>query len=882
MKVSQIRKKFLQYFENQHHTLLPSSPTIPIEDPTLLFTNAGMNQFKQIFLGQSKPQVKRAVTSQKCIRVGGKHNDLDNVGHTTRHLTFFEMLGNFSFGDYFKEKAIEHAWHVSTEVFQIDIDKIWVTVFEKDDEAFELWKKWIHPDRIVRRGTKDNFWMMGETGPCGPCSEILYDRGPDYGSYDHPHEDKEEERYFEFWNLVFMQFNQTEEGKRINLAEPSIDTGLGLERLALIKQGKKSVFEIDIFRPFISAIEKLAKTSYQTNPPAFHVIADHIRSLCFAIADGAQPSNVDRGYVLRKILRRAVRYGRQIGLNDPFLANLFPVLLEEMGDVYPELKVAEDQILEILTIEEENFGRTLRRGGNILQSIIDEAKDSSRKQISGEAAFKLKDTYGFPLEEILLIAKDYGLNVNLDSYTLLEEKAKEKSRSARSVKSQTVSPTLFPDFVEKHGSTHFAGYEELESNGSITGILIDGEWREQLEEGMEAAVVLNTTTFYPEMGGQVSDRGQISHRSALFEVKECKQPYPGIILHIGTLRKGALIIGEPVHTKVYEPRRKLICQSHTATHLLHWALEQVLGPHIKQAGSLVEEARLRFDFSHHKAVTKGEIREIENLVNGKIRENMPLSIYNMSYDLAKRHKEIKQFFGEKYGGEVRVVDIDQFSKELCGGTHVKQLADIGLFRISKESSIGSGVRRIEAVTGEYAEKFMQSQEDLLDEIAEKLATPLPKLLGKVDALLEEQKTTKAHIKKLRQAHLKSLASELLEKKSKVGDTSIIAAEVEIFKDEFAPLSSDLLNRVSSGALLIVSSDGERCHLLIKLSEDLVATGIKAGELIKEVAAKVGGSGGGKPDSAQAGGTDISKIPEAIETFKQLIKTACSTNSNKLP
>lgn len=871
MKTSEIRKKFLEFFKGHGHTIVPSSPVIPHDDPTLLFVNAGMNQFKKVFLGQTKLEYSRAVTSQKCIRVGGKHNDLDNVGHTSRHLTFFEMLGNFSFGDYFKEEAIRFAWEAANKVFGLNKDLIWVTVFEEDDEAFELWTKWMPKNRIVRMGAKDNFWSMGDTGPCGPCTELLYDRGEAFGPAKNPKEDTSGERFFEFWNLVFMQFNREESGKMHPLPNPCVDTGMGLERMASLKAGVKTLFETDVLRSLITTVENLSGVEYTKNRPAFHVIADHLRSLSFAIADGAQPSNVERGYVLRKLLRRAVRYGRQIGLEEPFLARAFPTLLEKMGEDYPELISSTERIKEILTVEEENFFRTLRRGGNILQSIIEDAKKSRTKQITGDDAFKLKDTYGFPLEEILLLAKDNGLEVNLDSFMLLEGKAKELSKKSREKKVQVAEESLFVKFLEDHEPTKFVGYEALEANGSIIGIIVDGEFRDVMREGEEGSLILDQTAFYAEMGGQVGDHGKIYHHSAHFQVSDCVSPYPGVVLHQGVLKKGAFMKGEPVHLSIDPHLRKESERNHTATHLLHWALEEVLGAHIRQTGSLVAPDRFRFDFSHHKPLTDKEIRQIEEKINEKIRTDRPVKTYQMSYETAKRRSDIKQFFGEKYGKEVRVVNIDEFSKELCGGTHVSHLSEIGLFRIAKESSIAAGQRRIEAVTGKRAEDFMYEREDLLKQVGEAVDAAPQQIPEKVKALLHEHEQLQHQLKKMRRVHVKALMDELALKKEKVGNISIICSKVELFKDEFATLANDLLVKMGSGVLLLGMEEEDRCQLLLRVTPDLVSQGIKANELIRDIAPLVGGSGGGRPEAAQAGGKDKSGLEAAFTKAKELIR-----------
>jgi len=871
-----IRRNFLSFFKNAGHAVVSSSSVVPHDDPSLLFINAGMNQFKDVFLGKSVRDYTKAVTAQKCIRVGGKHNDLDNVGHTTRHLTLFEMLGNFSFGDYFKEQAISHAWKVSTEVFEFPEDKIWVTIFQDDEEAFELWKKIVPEKRIVRMGEKDNFWAMGDTGPCGPCSELLFDRGEKYGSAKSPKEDLSGERFLEFWNLVFMQYNKDASGQLLTLPKQSIDTGSGLERVVSLKMGVDTVFATDILRSLIAQVENTFSLRYEENSPlapAFHVIADHIRSLSFAIADGAQPSNIERGYVLRKILRRAVRYGRNLGLQEPFLAKILPRLIETMGPDYPELVSSQHRIAEILTLEEEAFLRTLKRGGSILQQVIDKSIQSPLKQISGEDAFKLKDTYGFPVEEILLLAKDTGLQVNLDAYQLLEEQAKERSRAAQGDVLQESKLSLFHDFVQKNGKCSFVGYTQTKTEGKILAIVKNGSFVNQLSSGEEGVIVLEKTPFYAEKGGQVGDTGTLLSQGASFSVTDCQTPYPDVILHIGKLEQGTLEVGNTVTAQITEERRQKIANNHTATHLLHAALGHVLGPHIRQAGSLVEPSRLRFDFNHHKPISKEELRLIEQWVNAQIRHNLPVSSYELSYEEAQNRKEIKQFFGEKYGSKVRVVDIPG-CQELCGGTHTSHVGTIGFVRITKESSIAAGVRRLEAITGEEAEKFVYEQEDLVNACAEKLKTTPSLLLNKLQSTLEENKKYAAEAKLAKRKELKHLAEELTVKAPKIQDILFIATTVTVATEDLLVLAEDLSAAKQPFFLALAVEQPNSCHVLVRVSKELQNKGILAGSLIKELAPLIEGSGGGKADSAQAGGKKPSGLPAFFAAAKEKIASVC--------
>jgi len=870
MLSKEVRRKFLLYFQSHSHQVVRSSPVIPHDDPTLLFVNAGMNQFKDVFLGKDKRPYTRATSSQKCVRVGGKHNDLENVGHTTRHLTFFEMLGNFSFGDYFKKEAIDFAWDISTHVFDFPKEKIWASIYEDDDEAFELWKKYLPEKKIVRFGKKENFWEMGETGPCGPCSELLFDRGEKYSDAASPIYDLNGERYLEFWNLVFMQYNKDEKGLMTDLPAQSIDTGAGLERIISLMMGVDNVFQTDILGGLIKEQEKLFKIKYDINnsklAPAFHVIADHIRMLCFSIADGAIPSNIDRGYVLRKILRRAERYGRELGQKKPFLAKLVPSLITFMGEDYPELVDSKDRIQEILTNEEEAFLRTLQKGGNILSQIIEKSKD----KISGDDAFKLKDTYGFPIEEIVLLAKDAHLTVDLEKFAKLEEQAKEKSRKAQKKESQMFSKNLFADFCKTHEPTEFVGYEKNEEETHIVAIAKGEEFVDALQEGDEALIVVATTPFYAEAGGQIGDQGKITKGEAVFEVINSFSPYNGIIAHEGKLVSGKLKKQDKVNVEINKERRQKICNNHTATHLLHWALCEVLGAHVKQSGSLVTDQRLRFDFTHHKALTDLEIRKVEMMVNEKIRTDQPLDVYHKKYVEIEKDPKIKQFFGEKYSEKVRVIDID-FSKELCGGTHVARLGQIGFFKIAKESSIAAGMRRIDAVTAKGAEDFVYEKEDMLSWILSTLKTQEGKVKTRLTTLLDENKDLQKKIKQSQKDKIDLTAQSLASKVEKIKDVSVVCAEVDISPKDFALLSDKVLKIEKSICLVLATKDKGRCQFFIRLSDDLVKKGLSAQDLVKEISPLIDGGGGGRNNMAQAGGTRCEKIQKAFNNKKQILK-----------
>jgi|688.fasta_scaffold04572_1 alanyl-tRNA synthetase len=872
METQAIRRKFLQYFKKNQHALIASSPVVPHDDPTLLFTNAGMNQFKDVFLGKSTRDYHRAATSQKCIRVGGKHNDLDNVGHTRRHLTFFEMLGNFSFGDYFKGEAIRFAWEVSTQIFEFEPDRIWPTVFREDDEAFEIWTHYVPASRITRLDEKDNFWEMGDTGPCGPCSELYYDRGPDYGAAEKLIDDPENERYLEFWNLVFMQYNRMPDGAIVSLPKPSIDTGAGLERIMSLKMNVDSVFETDILRDLTAQVENISGIRYDFHDtklgPAFRVIADHLRCLAFAIADGAQPSNVDRGYVLRKVLRRAVRYGRMLGLEEPFLAKILPRLVSSMGDDYPELAKSQQRTAEILTSEEEAFIRTLRRGGNLLNQVIDHAK-SHGNIISGSEAFKLKDTYGMPFEEIQLLAKDGGLMIDTAKFQELELEAKERSRSTQKVVQQVAGENLFASYARAHPPCQFLGYAQHSAEGTVTALVVNGAFVDEMQEGQEGMVILDQTPFYAEMGGQIGDIGVLSSEQQIFKVSNCLSPYKGIIAHVGKLEKGVVKTGMALLASIDRERRQKIANNHTATHLLHWALHLVLGEHVKQAGSVVDPHRLRFDFNHHKALTPGEIEQIENLVNNKIRENQPVCWYEISYEEAVQRPEIKQFFGEKYGSQVRVIDID-YSKELCGGTHTTATGTIGYFRIVKESSIAAGIRRIEAVTGAEAEAYSRESELQLEQCAALLKTQPTKLLERIEKLLEENKQHQQDLKQAKKGQQENLIKELMGKIETNGPFPLLLAEIPLPAEELKICVEEIMARNPTLALVAGSGLQDKCSLLVRVSDDLVKRGINAVEIVKAIAPLIEGSGGGKPQSAQAGGKAPQHLGKALDKAREYL------------
>lgn len=866
---SQIRKDFLKYFEKHKHTIVPSSAVFPHDDPTLLFTNAGMNQFKDVFLGYSKRDYTRATTSQKCIRVGGKHNDLENVGHTSRHLTFFEMLGNFSFGDYFKKEAIKFAWEVSTEVFGFDPDRIYPSVFEKDDEAFEMWKSYVPEKRIVRFGEKENFWAMGDTGPCGPCSELLFDRGPSFGQASHPYEDTSGERFLEFWNLVFMQYNRSHDGKMTNLPKQSIDTGSGLERVVSLKMGVDSVFATDIFQELIAEISNLSKISYSasaSNASNFHVIADHIRMLSFAIADGVIPSNIDRGYVLRKVLRRAVRYGKGLGFHEPFLGKLLPRLIDTMGEAYPELIASQNKIETLLYQEEEAFLKTLRRGGNILSQITQKALEQDKKEISGKEAFLLKDTYGLPLDEITLLAKDSGLFVDIDGFNILEQEAKLKSKKSQTAHDQSYKGEVFETFVSKHGSCEFVGYDHLTTNAKVLGLFKEGVEVKTLKMGEKGSIALNKTPFYAEKGGQVGDIGLIISNDAKCIVHDTKNPFHGVILHDIEVDLGEINQGDLVNAVVDEKTRELTACHHSATHLLNKVLSDKLGSHIKQAGSYVTSHGLRFDFAHHEPLCPSLLREIEKEVNALIRQNISSSIYELDLQEAQKRQDIKQFFGDKYGSKVRVVDFGP-AKELCGGTHVSSLGVIGLFKIIKESSIASGVRRIEAVCGQLAENLCYEDRDLLEALAQDVKAPLNQLKTKVASLKEEIESLKSKLKSFQEAKLTNIEEDLEKQMILKNGLQIVIATVDLEEQDVNLLLEKMKKKYLSHLFIIANINNHRCALKITASQAANTAGFKADEILKSSFALIEGQGGGKGAMAQGTGKNIEGLKQFLSEFK---------------
>jgi alanyl-tRNA synthetase len=857
-----LRTKFLEYFRSQGHELVPSSSLVPGTDPTLLFTNAGMVQFKDVFLGlESRPYV-RAASSQRCVRAGGKHNDLENVGYTARHHTFFEMLGNFSFGDYFKREAIGFAWEFLTGVLQLPPEKLWVTVYEEDDEAADIWLKEIKVDaaRFTRIGAADNFWSMGDTGPCGPCTEIFYDHGPEVAGGPPGTPEADGDRYIEIWNLVFMQYNRAADGTLSPLPKPSVDTGMGLERLAAVMQGVHSNYEIDLFRNLIQAAAKLARVKDIGNN-SLKVIADHIRSCAFLIADGVTPSNEGRGYVLRRIIRRAVRHGHSLGLKEPFFYKLVAPLVKEMGEAYPELAKAQSQVERALQREEERFRETLDDGIRILQQEIATLSD---KLIPGETAFRLYDTFGFPVDLTADYAKSHGLEVDMAGFERAMEQQRERARAA----SQFGVAYATPTGVE--GCTEFTGYEHLQEQSKVLALYRGDEAVSELKAGEEGSVVLERTPFYAESGGQVGDRGVLEAANSKFEVRDTQKLGGDVFGHIGVVADGGLRVGDRVTARVDETARQATMLNHSATHLMHAALRKVLGEHVTQKGSLVDAARLRFDFSHFAPVSREELLEIERLVNEQIRMNAAVETRVMAFEDA-RSSGAMALFGEKYGDSVRVLRIGDFSMELCGGTHARRAGDIGLFKIVSETGVASGVRRIEAVTGRAAVEAMEAADETLFRVAGLVKAGRDDVEDKVQQLIERSRKLEKELEQLKGKLASAAGSDLSAQAVEIAGLKVLAARLDGADPKSLRDTVDQLkNKLGSAAVVLAAVSGDKVSLVAGVTADHTQK-VKAGELVNMVAQQVGGKGGGRPDMAQAGGTDPSGLDAALRSVPEWVR-----------
>ncbi|HAT5822510.1 TPA: alanine--tRNA ligase [Salmonella enterica subsp. enterica serovar Typhimurium] len=863
---AEIRQAFLDFFHSKGHQVVASSSLVPNNDPTLLFTNAGMNQFKDVFLGLDKRNYSRATTSQRCVRAGGKHNDLENVGYTARHHTFFEMLGNFSFGDYFKHDAIQFAWELLTgeNWFALPKERLWVTVYETDDEAYEIWEKevGIPRERIIRIGdnkgapyASDNFWQMGDTGPCGPCTEIFYDHGDHIwgGPPGSPEEDGD--RYIEIWNIVFMQFNRQADGTMEPLPKPSVDTGMGLERIAAVLQHVNSNYDIDLFRTLIEAVAKVTGATDLGNK-SLRVIADHIRSCAFLVADGVLPSNENRGYVLRRIIRRAVRHGNMLGAKETFFYKLVGPLIEVMGSAGEELKRQQAQVEQVLKTEEEQFARTLERGLALLDEELAKLQGDT---LDGETAFRLYDTYGFPVDLTADVCRERNIKVDEAGFEAAMEEQRRRAREASGFGAD------YNAMIRVDSASEFKGYDHLELNGKVTALFVDGKAVEAINAGQEAVVVLDQTPFYAESGGQVGDKGELKGAGFTFAVDDT-QKYGQAIGHLGKLSAGALKVGDAVQADVDEARRARIRLNHSATHLMHAALRQVLGTHVAQKGSLVSDKVLRFDFSHNEAMKPSEIREVEDLVNAQIRRNLPIETNIMDLDAAKA-KGAMALFGEKYDERVRVLSMGDFSTELCGGTHASRTGDIGLFRIISESGTAAGIRRIEAVTGEGAMATVHAQSDRLNDIAHLLKGDSQNLGDKVRAVLERTRQLEKELQQLKDQAAAQESANLSSKAVDLNGVKLLVSELAGIEPKMLrTMVDDLKNQLGSTVIVLATVVEGKVSLIAGVSKD-VTDRVKAGELIGMVAQQVGGKGGGRPDMAQAGGTDAVALPAALASVQ---------------
>jgi alanyl-tRNA synthetase len=859
---AELRSAFLDYFAERGHTVVDSSPLVPGNDPTLLFTNAGMVQFKDVFLGREKRPYTRAASSQRCVRAGGKHNDLENVGYTARHHTFFEMLGNFSFGDYFKREAIRFAWEFLTVALGLPPERLWVTVYTDDDEAARIWldEIGVDPARFSRCGEKDNFWSMGETGPCGPCSEIFYDHGPEVAGGPPGSPDEDGDRYVEIWNLVFMQYDRDADGRLKPLPRPSVDTGMGLERLAAVMQGVHSNYDIDLFQVLIRAAAEVTGCR-DVQSKSLRVIADHIRSAAFLVVDGVTPGNEGRGYVQRRIIRRAIRHGYQLGCTEPFFHKLVAPLVAEMGEAYPALAARQAHVEQVLRAEEERFADTLDQGLKIFEDVV---AGLAGNVLPGEAVFRLYDTYGFPADLTADIARERGLTVDMAGFELEMARQKERARAA----SQFGAGTDIA--IELEGETDFTGYEDIVDEGTVVGVYRDGEERERLAPGESGLVVLDVTPFYAESGGQVGDRGELRSGKARFAVADTQKHGEGIICHIGRMADGELLVGDRVTARVDGERRRATALHHSATHLLHAALRAVLGDHVQQRGSLVGPERLRFDFTHFEPVTQEQLHAIERLVNREIRENHTVETRIMGLDDAKASGAMA-LFGEKYREQVRVLRMGDFSTELCGGTHVRAVGDIGLFKITAESGISAGVRRIEAVAGERALDWVADEEARLARIAALLKGGSADADERVAQLVERTRKLEKELEQLKARLASAAGSDLADKTVDIDGVRVLAAKLDGADPKSLRDTMDQLkNKVGSGVVLLATELDGKVSLIAGVTKDLTDR-FKAGDLVKAAAEKVGGRGGGRPDMAQAGGNDPSGIPAALDLVDEWVR-----------
>ena len=868
MKVTQIRQNFLKFFESKGHQVVSSSPVVPGDDPTLLFTNAGMNQFKDVFLGFDKRAYSRATTAQKCIRAGGKHNDLDNVGYTARHHTFFEMLGNFSFGDYFKKDAISYAWELLTTVYNLPAEKLWVTVYAEDDEAYDIWQKEIGvpAERIIRIGdnkggryASDNFWMMGDTGPCGPCTEIFYDHGDHIAGGPPGSPDEDGDRYIEIWNNVFMQFNRDEDGVMHPLPKPSVDTGMGLERIAAVLQHVHSNYEIDLFVNLLNAakaaVDGAGAGNCDANSPSLKVIADHIRACSFTVADGVIPGNAGRGYVLRRITRRAIRHGYKLGARAPFFHKLVSALVKEMGEAYPELKANEAKVTEVLKQEEERFFQTISNGMEILEAAL----ANTSKVIDGETAFKLHDTFGFPLDLTADVCRERGVTVDEAGFEVAMNRQRDQARAAGKFK--------MAQGLEYSGApTVFHGYDTLNKDSAkVLALYVDGSQVNSIKAGDNAVLVLDNTPFYAESGGQVGDAGELRNQSSLFEVEDTLKIQADVFGHHGQVLEGEIKVGDQLNAKVNAERRARTIRHHSATHLMHKALREVLGDHVQQKGSLVDADKTRFDFTHTAPMTPEQIAQVEQLVNAEILANAATSAKVMSLDDAQKTGAM-MLFGEKYGESVRVLEIGS-SKELCGGTHVQRTGDIGIFKILSESGVAAGIRRVEAITGDRALTYLQKLDTQINQLAASLKATPSDLAQRITQLQDHARSLEKELERLGSKLAASQGDELMSQAVEVNGVKILAALLEGADAKVLRETLDQLkNKLKSAAIVLASVQDGKVQLAAGVTADTIAK-VKAGDLVNHVAQQVGGKGGGKPDMAMAGGTDPKGLTAALNSVQ---------------
>ena len=861
MKSAELRSAFLDYFRRQGHEVVATSPLIPANDPTLLFTNAGMVQFKDVFLGMDKRHYTRAASAQRCVRAGGKHNDLENVGYTARHHTFFEMLGNFSFGDYFKRDAIRFAWEFLTKDLKLPPNKLWVTVFKDDDEAAAIWINEIKvdPNRVTRLGEKSNFWQMGDTGPCGPCTEIFYDHGPEVAGGPPGSPDEDGDRYIEIWNLVFMQFNRQPNGTLEKLPKPSVDTGMGLERLAAVMQGVHSNYEIDLFVNLLNAAQQATRTT-DASSSSLRVIADHIRSCSFLITDGVVPSNEGRGYVLRRIIRRAIRHGYKLGQQQPFFHKLVAPLVAEMGAAYPELVKAQDMVTRVLRQEEDRFAETLHHGMQILESAI---ADMAGKQIPGEVVFKLYDTYGFPADLTADVARERGLTIDSDGFDRAMKAQRDRARAAKAFAAN------YAKALDIASATKFTGYGTLTDSGKVLGIYVDGAKVEAVQEGQHAMIVLDQTPFYAESGGQAGDSGELIGPAGRFVVEDTQKQGNDVFGHIGRVTLGTIRAAETMQSRVDAGNRQATMYNHSATHLLHAALRRVLGDHVGQKGSLVEADRLRFDFSHFEAVTPEQLRRIEDMVNAHIRLNHQVETNLMSQEAARKTGAMA-LFGEKYGDTVRVLKMGDFSLELCGGTHVNHTGDIGLFKILMETGIAAGVRRIEAVTGQHALDYVVQTESQLQQLASLLKGSRDDVSDRIRQLLDRSKQLEKELEQLKGKLASSQGDDLVGKAVDIKGVKVLAAKLDGADVKTLRATLDQLkNKLGTAAVVLAAVSGGKVDIVAGVTKETSAK-VKAGELVNLVAQQVGGKGGGRPDMAQAGGTQPEHLDGALASVSDWV------------